>query len=42
MQRTQPKRSIKFEGVPTFAVSGFFGGINPNEGHVSFFLSFQK
>lgn len=37
MQRTQPKRSIKFEGVPTFAVSGFFGGINPNEGHVSFF-----
>ncbi len=36
MQR-QPKRAVKFENVPSFAVSGFFGGVNPNEGNISFF-----
>ncbi|MFX0052015.1 MAG: hypothetical protein ACFE8U_12070 [Candidatus Hermodarchaeota archaeon] len=28
---------IKFDNLPTFAISGFFGVINPNEGHISFF-----
>ncbi|MFX0174098.1 MAG: DUF3467 domain-containing protein [Candidatus Hodarchaeota archaeon] len=37
MQKNQPKRMIKFDDLPTFAISGFFGGINPNEGHISFF-----
>jgi hypothetical protein len=37
MQRTPPNRTIKFDNVPTYAVSGFFGGLNPNEAHISFF-----
>ncbi|MHA2246992.1 MAG: hypothetical protein ACXADY_18760 [Candidatus Hodarchaeales archaeon] len=37
MQTKPPTIKVKFENVPSFAVSGFFGGVNPNEGNVSFF-----
>ncbi|MHA1995752.1 MAG: hypothetical protein ACW97Z_14490 [Candidatus Hodarchaeales archaeon] len=37
MSQGLPRRSVKFEEVPSFAISGFFGGINPNEGSISFF-----
>ena len=37
MQTQPPKREISFDNVPNFAVSGFFGGMNPNEGNISFF-----
>ncbi|MHA1974580.1 MAG: DUF3467 domain-containing protein [Candidatus Hodarchaeales archaeon] len=33
----QPRREVKYEDVPCYAISGFFGGLNPNEAHVSFF-----
>lgn len=33
----KPKIKVKFEDVPNFAISGFFGGVNPNEGTISFF-----
>ena len=33
----QPRREVKYDDIPTFPVSGFFGGINPNEGHIAFF-----
>ena len=33
----QPHREVKYDDVPCFAISGFFGGLNPNEAHVSFF-----
>lgn len=32
-----PNIKVKFEDVPSFAISGFFGGVNPNEGNISFF-----
>lgn len=37
MQTQPPKREVSFDNVPIFAVSGFFGGVNPNEGNISFF-----
>jgi len=37
MSRKRPKINVKFENVPCYAISGFFGGINPNEGSISFF-----
>ena len=37
MAHQLPRRSVKFENVPNFAVSGFFGGVNPQEGNISFF-----
>ena len=37
MAQQLPRRNVKFEDVPSFAISGFFGGINPNEGNISFF-----
>ncbi len=37
MQGQPPKREVTFENVPSFAISGFFGGVNPNEGNISFF-----
>jgi hypothetical protein len=37
MTHQLPRRSVKFEKVPTFAISGFFGGVNPQEGNISFF-----
>lgn len=37
MQTKPPSIKVKFENVPSFAISGFFGGVNPNEGNVSFF-----
>jgi hypothetical protein len=37
MAQQTPRRSIKYDDVPTFAISGFFGGVNPNEGSISFF-----
>ncbi|MFX0210632.1 MAG: hypothetical protein ACFFDT_31925 [Candidatus Hodarchaeota archaeon] len=33
----QPIIKVKYEDVPSFAISGFFGGVNPNEGNISFF-----
>jgi hypothetical protein len=32
-----PTIKVKFEDVPNFAISGFFGGVNPNEANISFF-----
>ena len=32
-----PKRRVTFNNVPSHSISGFFGGINPNEGNISFF-----
>ncbi|MHA1975790.1 MAG: DUF3467 domain-containing protein [Candidatus Hodarchaeales archaeon] len=37
MAQQLPRRNVKFEEVPIFPISGFFGGINPNEGNISFF-----
>ena len=37
MAQQVPRRTVKYEDVPTFAISGFFGGVNPNEGNISFF-----
>ena len=37
MAQQLPRRNVKFEDVPSFAISGFFGGVNPNEGNISFF-----
>ena len=37
MTQQLPRRNVKFEDVPSFSISGFFGGINPNEGNISFF-----
>ena len=37
MSRMQPRRSVKFEDVPNYAISGFFGGVSPQEGNISFF-----
>lgn len=37
MQIQPPKREVSFDNVPTYAVSGFFGGVNPNEANISFF-----
>ena len=37
MAQGLPRRNVKFDNVPSFAISGFFGGINPNEGNISFF-----
>ena len=37
MQIKPPTTKVKFKDVPNFAISGFFGGVNPNEGNISFF-----
>ncbi len=37
MTQQLPRRTVKYEDVPSFAISGFFGGVNPNEGNISFF-----
>ncbi len=37
MAQQLPRRKVKFEDIPSFAISGFFGGVNPNEGNISFF-----
>ena len=37
MAHQLPRRSVKFDKVPNYAVSGFFGGVNPQEGNISFF-----
>ncbi|MFW9777524.1 MAG: hypothetical protein ACFFE8_01640 [Candidatus Heimdallarchaeota archaeon] len=37
MSQKEPKRRISFDNVPSYTISGFFGGINPNEGNISFF-----
>lgn len=37
MAHQLPRRNVKHEDVPSFSISGFFGGVNPNEGNISFF-----
>ena len=37
MSKKQPTVKVKFENVPSHTVTGFFGGLNPNEGIISFF-----
>ncbi|MFX0150113.1 MAG: hypothetical protein ACFFAJ_04990 [Candidatus Hodarchaeota archaeon] len=37
MSTKRPKVNVKFENVPSYSITGFFGGINPNEGSISFF-----
>lgn len=36
-KRPQIKSKITFEDVPHYAISGFFGGLGPTEGSISFF-----
>ena len=37
MSGKRPKIKVKFENIPSHAITGFFGGLNPNEGRISFF-----
>ena len=37
MTKNQPTVKVKFENVPSHTITGFFGGLNPNEGIISFF-----
>ena len=37
MNGKQPNIKVKFENVPSYGITGFFGGLNPNEGSISFF-----
>ena len=37
MNKKQPTLKVKFENVPSYTITGFFGGLNPNEGSISFF-----
>ena len=37
MSTQPPSMKINFDNVPCFHVSGFFGGVNPNEGNISFY-----
>ncbi|MFX1335838.1 MAG: DUF3467 domain-containing protein [Promethearchaeota archaeon] len=35
--KKKPIVKVKFENVPSHTITGFFGGLNPNEGIISFF-----
>ena len=37
MTQQLPRRNVKYDDIPSFSISGFFGGVNPNEGNISFF-----
>jgi len=37
MNTKQPTIKVKFENVPSYTITGFFGGLNPNEAIISFF-----